>query len=162
MKLKPLFFSLIAGVVMLASCNKDEDTTPDPTPTLPSLVGNWRIDTLSTNVTVNSVVDPTQSLTAPNLLFQLTGNADFRADNTGVMNIKISNPILGSIIDSVITVNKWWRVGTTDTLRIVSGPDTLNFKLLTNTANKNIVQLRETEIDNLDTTRVEMRMVLTK
>lgn len=164
MKLRPLFFSLLAGAVMFASCNKDEDTTPtpDPTPTLPSLVGNWRIDSLSTNVSVNGVSDPLQSITAPSLLFQLTGNADFKADNTGTMNIRISNAILGPIIDSVITVNKWWRVGSTDTLRVVSGPDTLNFKLLTNTASKNVIELRETDIDAGDTTRVQMRMVLSK
>lgn len=164
MKLRPLFFSLLAGAVMFASCNKDEDTTPtpDPTPTLPSLVGNWRIDSLTTNVSVNGIADPLQSISAPSLLFQLVGNANLRSDNTGTMSIKISNAILGPIIDSVININNWSRVGSTDTLRLISGGDTLNFKLLTNTANKNVIQLRETDIDNGDTTRAEMRMVLTK
>lgn len=163
MKLRPLFFSLIAGALMFASCNKDENTTPTPpAPTLPSLVGNWRIDSISTNVTVNGTVDPLQSISAPSLLFQLTGNADLRSDNTGTMNIRISNSIIGPIIDSVIPINKWMRVGTTDTLRLISGGDTLNFKLLTNTASKNIIQLKETDIANGDTTRVDMRMVLTK
>lgn len=150
---------------MFTACNKDEDTTPtpDPTPTLPSLVGNWRIDSLSTNVSVNGVANPTQSISAPNVLFQLTGNVDLKANSTGIMNIKISSALLSTtLLDSVININNWTRVGSTDTLRLISGTDTLNFKLLTNTTSKNIIQLRETDIDNGDTTRVEMRMVLSK